>query len=310
MKRLSLKLSREALLFDSPLYILKGFLSMVTAYMLFSSHPIVGKDMISVFFGMMMTLEPLNVSGLKTGWSQVQATILGGVVTAVICYFFGVNWLTISLSVALTMYISLLLNWRMVSPVAIFTAIYMTQYIQLNAVGEVSMVLTLRLRMVALAAGILVAVFYNYVFSLFFYKKMLKKRIVYSIEGFEKVLGQTHLSIEEQLHQTNGLISDMDDIIGLLADFNRNKSEAVEGRELLKSLRALAHYWMDYLMELEDGLVESLEPVQLLDLLGAVKESVESDRKVEVNLGQPLEAYPKLHRSAEKIQIWIRGERV
>jgi hypothetical protein len=67
---------------------------------------------------------------------------------------------------------------------------------------------------------------------------------------------------------------------------------------------------MDYLMELEDGLVETLEPVQLLDLLGAVKESVESDRKVEVDLGTPLEGYPKLHRSAEKIQIWIRGERV
>ena len=175
-------LSREAMLFDSPLYIIKSFLAVMTAYLLFSKHSIIGKDMISLLFGMMLTLEPVNVSGLKSGLAQVKASWLGGVTTAIVVAVFGINWVTIPFAVAVTIYISLIGNWKEISPVAIFTAIYMTQYVQFDSAGSPSVLLTLRLRLLALTAGILIAVFYNYIFSRFFYKKMMHKRLTYVLE--------------------------------------------------------------------------------------------------------------------------------
>ncbi len=297
-------LSREALLFDSPLYLLKGFLSMMTAYFLFQDHYIIGKDMISVFFGMMMTLEPVNVSGLKSGFGQVQATILGGVVTAVIIYFFGVNWLTIPLAVTLTMYISLVLNWRIVSPVAIFTAIYMTQLIQVDTLGSPSMLLTLRLRMLALAAGIIVALFYNYVFSQFFYKKMLNKRIIFLIESFLKVLANYDQPIIEQKKMTASFISEIDGIQGLFADFKKEKGKVVKSHRLLWYVRDLSHYWMDHLMDLEENEADRVDTSSLTALLTATRDYLESKAIPDIDLDESLKSSPKLYRAAEKIMKW------
>lgn len=301
-------LSREAMLFDSPLYILKGFLSIMTAYFLFQDHYIIGKDMISVFFGMMMTLEPVNVSGLKSGFGQVQATILGGVVTAVIIYFFGVNWLTIPLAVTCTMYISLVLNWRIVSPVAIFTAIYMTQYIQTNAMGNPSVLLTLRLRMIALAAGIIVALFYNYVFSQFFYKKMLNKRIVFLIESFLKVLSHYDEPIIEQKKMTASFISEVDAMQGVFSDFKKEKGKAVKSHRLLWYVRDLSHYWMDHLMDLEANEVERIDTNVLVTLMTRVRDHLENKTETKITLDESLKSSPKLYRSAEKIIRWTRGD--
>ena len=223
-KHLRFGLSEEAMLFDSPLYIVKGFFSVFTAYALFSQHPVVGKDMISVLFGMMMTLEPVNVSGIKTGLSQIKASVLGGLVTAIIVSILGVNLFTIALSVALTMYFALLMNWRFVSPVAIFTAIYMTQYIQLDAMGDPSMWLTFRLRMVALGSGIAIALLYNYLFSLFFYKAMVKKRLMFIVDALSKLVESYETEDLLVLKQrTISLLTDIDTIQHQMADMQKEK---------------------------------------------------------------------------------------
>ena len=246
-------LSEEAMLFDSPLYIIKGFVSVFTAYALFSQHPLIGKDMISVLFGMMMTLEPVNVSGIKSGLSQIKASVLGGLVTAIIVSLLGVNLFTIALSVALTMYIALMMNWRFVSPVAIFTAIYMTQYIQLDALGDPSMWLTFRLRMVALATGIVIALFYNYVFSLFFYKSMVKKRLVYIVEALSSLVEAFETEATSVLKQrAYSLITDIDTISHQMGDMQKEKRgnpTIAQYAESVSQMRDLTHQFLDMVME-------------------------------------------------------------
>jgi len=251
-----IKLSRQAMLFDSYLYVLKGFLSILTGYLLFHNHDIMGKDMISLLFGMMLTLEPVNILGIKTGLEQIKATLLGGVVTAVLVSIFGINAITISLGVALTMYTSLKLNWRFVSPVAIFTAIYMTQYIQLDAMGEPSMWITFRLRILALGAGIAIAILYNYLFSLAFHNSMLKKRLVYILESLN---GHLATYIEEEKEgdlkglksNITGLFSDIDLVISHLLDIKKLKTEGTiydQYRCALSELRDFTHYFLDVIM--------------------------------------------------------------
>ncbi|MDX1359608.1 MAG: hypothetical protein R3232_12310 [Clostridia bacterium] len=219
--------------------------------------------MISVLLGLMLTLQPVNVTGLKSGWEQLSASIIGGGVTALIVLVGGINFITVPLAVAATLYITLRINWRSMSVIAVFTSIYMTQYIQLTAAGEASMYLTLRLRFLALGSGILIAVVINFLFSLIFYRSMLRKRTVFTIEklvssidSFVEILtGGIETEFDDLEKQIIVLFGDIDYIIGGMMDMKRKKTK--DGRTAsfilkMKELRNINHYILDLVMMSED----------------------------------------------------------
>lgn len=169
---------KEAWLFDSKLYILKTFfLSVITAYAIASFFPLLQKDMISLLFGLLLTLEPVTITGIRSGLDQIYATTLGAILTAVIITLFGINIWTVAFSITVTLFVSIKINWKVISVVALFTAIYMTQYVQLDSAGLPSAFLTFRLRITALATGVSVAILYNFIFSLFFHIEEWKKSV-------------------------------------------------------------------------------------------------------------------------------------
>lgn len=193
------KLTKEARLLDSKLYMTKAFFAIATAYTIASNNSIAKLDIISVLFGLMLTLEPVNFTGVRNGLNQLYASILGVICTAAIIYIGGVNIFTIAFSMSFTLYVCLKLNWREVSPVAIFTSIYMTQYIQKTSEGVPSILLTARLRLIALGVGVLIAILYNFIFSIFSYKKMVYKRVLFVMN-----------SIVENLRSTREVFSSLD----------------------------------------------------------------------------------------------------
>lgn len=268
-------MKREAVLFDAPLFILKTFIAIMAGYILFNNHPLIGKDMISVLFGLVLTLQPVNVSGLKSGWDQVSASLIGGVVTIIIVLIGGVNFITVPLAVALTLYITLRINWRSMSVIAVFTSIYMTQFMQLNAGGDPSMLLTFRLRLLALGSGVLIAIIINFIFSLIFYKSMVKKRTIFTIEKITesiieliKVLktksGSGYGNLEKKVV---GLFGDIDYIVGGLMDIKQKNTKGKKTEIFifkLRELRDINHYVLDMVMIAEeygpeDNLVSELE---------------------------------------------------
>lgn len=172
-------LKGEANLLDSKLYIIKAFFAVITAYAIAHNNSVLKLDMISVLFGLMLTLEPVTLTGVRNGINQIYASSLGALSTAIILYCFGINIWTVAISIAFTLYVGLKINWREVSVVAIFTSIYMTQYVQNTAAGEPSIFLTFRLRILALGLGVLIAIIYNFLFSLFSYRNMIYKRITF-----------------------------------------------------------------------------------------------------------------------------------
>lgn len=186
----------EANLLDSKIFIVKTFIAVAAGYIIGHNNPLLSKDMISILFAMMLTLEPSTITGIRNGLSQITASIIGAVSTGIIIYAFGVNTVTIALSIAFTVYICLKINWREVSPVAIFTAIYMTQYMQKDAAGKYSIFLTFELRMAALITGVAIAVAFNYIFSLISYKDMLNKRAVFLYKSFISNLKETLKALE------------------------------------------------------------------------------------------------------------------
>jgi hypothetical protein len=220
MKRLSniLGLNREAILFDSKLYIFKAILAIATGYVIGKGLPLTRLDMISVLLGVMYNLEPINILGIKGGISQLVASTLGAACTGILILLFGINVFTISISMALTLLVSIKINWRMVSPVAIFTCIYMTQYVQVDAVGNPSIWLTYRLRIAALGLGVLIAILYNYIFSFLYYRKIAYKRLQFAKTQLLNGLEYTHKQLEEKCENRDreyitifpGIFNDLD----------------------------------------------------------------------------------------------------
>ncbi len=221
-----LKLKKEAVLLDSLPFIIKTFLAILTAYYIGSQNPVASKDMISVLFGLILTLEPVNVTGMRRGWEQFFATMIGAVTTAVIITVFGVHGVTIAASVALTLYVCLKVNWREISPVALFTAIYMTQAMQLDAAGAPSVLLTMRLRIIALGFGVFTAVVFNFIFSMIQYRSLGNKRIVFlmksllnNMDRLEKSLRNGELDqISIYQYDLVSVFNDIDSVKGLFED--------------------------------------------------------------------------------------------
>ena len=280
MKNLTklLSLNKEANLFDAELYILKAFVSVLTAYAFVQKLPFVHKDLISVLFGLMMTLEPVTVTGIRSGIRQITATFLGALLTAFIVALFGIHLWTVALSVSATLYLCLKINWREVSPVAIFTSIYMTNYIQYTSNGEPSVALTFQLRILSLATGVLIAVVFNFLFSLFFYKQMERKRIAHIFmmltqqlkllktgvaEGNNDAISQVKVMLSDTFHRIDWLSSLIEDKEkGTL----HKPKKAQNYREVLSGLRNIAHLIYDMIYYLTD----QQKAVSINDLQSAV----------------------------------------
>ncbi|MCK5812032.1 MAG: hypothetical protein KAG94_03990 [Clostridiales bacterium] len=252
-------LNREARLFDSHLYILKGFLGVLIGYVLFETHSFIGRDMISLLFGMMLALEPVNTTGIKSGVTQIKASLVGGVCTALIVGIFGINFITVPIAMALTMYVSLLIDWKSILPVAMFTSIYMTQVIQYTAIGSPSMLITLQLRFLSLGAGVIIAIVLNYIFSLLFYKSMIRKRIIFLFEQTSLLIGRYIMHMRNHdvvqlkiLKREMPLIfGDIDYVFGHITDLKSEKKKrqdiAVFSNVILE-IRDLNHYHLDLVM--------------------------------------------------------------
>ncbi len=212
-----LKFNQEILLLNSYAYLAKVFLSILTAYVIADHNPLLHKDLISVLFGLALTLEQTNYTSLKNGYDQFVSSVLGGLSAAIIVYLFGINFWTVALSVTFAVFVALKVNWKNVSPVAVFTAIYMTQYVQLNSLGLPSMLLTFRLRISALTFGIFIALVYNFVFSLFFYDKFLVKRVYLILDKLSDNLSLLILTVKENKKDSlNSVKNHADEIFGIM----------------------------------------------------------------------------------------------
>jgi hypothetical protein len=204
-------LKKEAILLDSWLYILKSMLAIGTGYILGNMFSVTRLDMISVLLGVMYNLEATNISAVKGGINQLLASFLGALTTGVLVYFLGVNVFTVMLGMGLTLFIALKIDYTAVSPVAIFTSIYMTQFLQSDSMGNPSILLTIRLRIFALGLGVLVAMVFNLIFSLIYYRKITRKRLEYVKLKLDDVMGYTYryLMGEETVATTYNTIFSM-----------------------------------------------------------------------------------------------------
>ena len=257
-----LLLKNEAGLFDAKAFLIKAFIAMLSAYIIGKSCPYLNKDMISLLFGMMLTLEPVNMAGIRSGIRQISASLLGAAVTGAVVGLLGYNAITIALSVTLTLYISLLINWREVSAVAIFTSIYMTQYVQLDTLGNPSELRTLALRLSALVTGLLIAIIINFIFSIISYNKMVYKRIYYVLSSLLEIIEEMSHAIDKHnplklsdiMTKLPSLFNNIDWIKGTLLDMQKDKKlfklpyrgkNIEEAITIMNKLRDLTHLSYD-----------------------------------------------------------------
>lgn len=253
---------KRAKLLDSKYFLLKSFFALSTAYLLFKENEFLSKDMISLLFGLMLTLEPVNLAGVKNAFEQLSATVLGAIGTAMLVSALGINFFTVGLSMALTIYIALKINWRMVPVVAVFSSIYMTQYVQLDLNGNISMVETFKLRMGCLITGVVIALFFNYIFSLFTYNEFKSKRVKYILILFQDNIKKTseffydvkNSNLKKLIKEVYFIFNEINWIRLSFEQLRRERKDQNNKENLdliFEEISLAAHYHYDLLVELK-----------------------------------------------------------
>jgi hypothetical protein len=249
-------LRKEAVLLDSWLYIAKSMLAIAAGFLIGKAVPIAKLDMITALVGVMYTLEPVNLHGIKGGLSQLLTSALGAAATAAVVQAFGLNAFTVAISMGLVLYVSIKINWRMVSPTAIFTSIYMTQNIRIGPQGTPSMLYTFLIRITALGLGVLVAIIFNWLFSALYYKRLPEKRLelvkMNTIEGFEHtreiLSGEKTFSREAFTRLLTGIFSNIEmvseNMAAMLGEGKRS-DEIRHYMEILWRLKEVNHLTYD-----------------------------------------------------------------
>lgn len=256
-------LKKEAILLDSRLYILKAMCAISAGFILGNAFSITRMDMISVLLGVMYNLEAINVSGVKGGINQMLASTLGALTTGLLVYLMGYNVtvLTVAIGMGLTLFIALKIDYRMVSPVAIFTSIYMSQFIQRDIAGNPSVFLTFQLRIAALGLGVLIAITFNYLFSFLYYRQIGRRRLEFaklqSLIGLDKTLEELSSSTTDH-NANNSLLAFVFSDIEMVKSnvetmmketwlpFNRNEKKNLHViYEIIKSLKIIMHLAYD-----------------------------------------------------------------
>ena len=293
MKYLALfGLKKEAVLLDSWLYIFKAMVAISVGFILGNAFSITRLDMISVLLGVMYNLEPINVNAFKGGINQLLASSLGALTTGLLIVLFDyqISFIVVALGIGFTLYIALKIDYRMVSPVAIFTSIYMSQFLQSNAQGLPSVWLTFRLRIIALGLGVLIALVFNYLFSLLYYQKIGRKRLEYvkrtSILAFEQSYAQLKqkLSPDQMQGVMTGVFNDVDMVRSNLEAIQQErlfihpKHEREQIGIYLKAileLKLLVHLSYDnlYLQEDQMRAMTDKEDQFFKDMIDALKKS-------------------------------------
>lgn len=144
------------------------------------------------------------------------------------------------------------------------------------------MYLTFRLRLLSLGTGILIAVIMNFLFSLVFYRSMMRKRTVFTIEKLIEIIteftniaesgnSQDFESLEKKIIV---LFGDIDYIVGGLMDIKRKRTRDGEKDVFirkLKELRDINHLLLDLVMQ-----SENLRPeASVINEIKSIKENLQ-----------------------------------
>lgn len=312
-------LKREAVLLDSWLYIVKAMLAISAGYVIGNAFPLTRLDMISVLLGVMYTLEPVNAIGIRSGINQLLAASLGALVTGFLIFLMGyqVSVLTVALGMGFTMYIALKIDYRLVSPVAIFTSIYMNQFLQSDAMGSPSIFLTFRLRFVALGLGVLIAILFNTLFSFLYYRKIGAKRMEFvrlqSLSGLKRT---RELLIAEEISSDklailSGVFNDIEMVKQNLENMLREKlflkpkelAQLKKLDDMVIALKNIIHLAYDciYLKE-EHALKLEPEDIAKLDRLIGGIESLNLLKPSQIET-LPIKSSPTVESSALSIPM-------
>lgn len=299
-------LSENARLFDTKEYLFKTFIAVFIAAYIGANNDYVSKDMISLLFGMMLTLEPVNMSGIRSGLSQIEATMIGAIITGIVVSILGYGVLATAIAITITLYVCMVIDWRQLKVVAVFTSIYMTQYVQMDTLGNASELETFKLRMAALGTGVLIAFIVNFIFSLIGYRRMANKRIFYISKELYDHMSVIHKAlvakdfqvINNEMGKLPNLFNMIDMITGMLTDVKKDRErfkivyrqfDADEFIVYSTSLRGITHQIYDLCMGIQVNREEYLSEefirdyVERMTYFEVIKDSFVNHKKIPPN---------------------------
>ncbi len=187
-------------------------------------------DLLSPAFVSVLCIQPTVFTGIKRGLQEFFVSLLGATLSLILVLPYGINLITVPITVALTIYIAIKLNLDDSIPIAIFTVLYITLF------PMESVWITTKIRFLSILLGIASASFVNYLISFIRYKYLFYSRVLRVCEiTYHKFSQFLEAVYDKDTLQLNSLLPQIDQIY---KQVNNLKSEVTDIRKEIKIRKA------------------------------------------------------------------------
>ncbi len=215
-------------------------------------------DLLSPSFVAVLCIQPTVYTGIKRGSQEFFVSLLGAVLSLLLVLPYGINLITVPITVALTIYIAIKLKLDDSIPIAIFTVLYITLF------PMKSIWVTTKIRFLSILLGIGSASLVNYLISFVRYKYLFYSRILRVVEiTYSKFSAFLEAVFDKDWQQLNNLLNSIDqtykqvnDLKGEITDIQKeikirkspggiNKNTAFTMVLILTNIEIIIHHLYD-----------------------------------------------------------------
>ncbi len=230
-------------------------------------------DLLSPAFVAVLCIQPTVYTGIRRGLQEFFVSLLGAIFSLIFVLPYGINLITVPLTVAFTIYVAIKLHLDDSISIAIFTVLYITLF-----PGE-SVIKTTEIRFFSIVIGILSASFVNYLVSFVRYKYLFYTRLLRASEIIYIRFNQLVDSIyDKDVETLNSLLPEIDQIYKQLSNLKKELNDIRKEINIRKrpgGMSVTAAFYMERILSHYEVIIH-----HLYDLCRTYNEIFNSEHKI------------------------------
>jgi len=196
-----LKKNNSIILYNTKLYLLKMFLVVGTAFMIWNTRIIYEQGLIVILFSAIMMGKSVYGIRYKAFLKELICAVISGIITAGIIELFGVDIISCAVSLTIAILVNIKVNWRE----KLYGGLLVNIYIIGNSISLINSPIkpltSYMYGIIGLIIGGLIAILFNSLFSTTFFNKLVNNSFKFFIGELISIIKSMMNGLEyEQYH--------------------------------------------------------------------------------------------------------------
>ena len=196
-----LKKNNSIILYNTKLYLLKMFLVVGTAFMIWNTRLLYEHGLIVILFSAILMAKPVYGIGYIALIKEIICAVISGIITAGIIELFGADIITCAVSLTIAILVNIKVNWRE----KLYGGLLVNIYIIGNSISGINSTIepltSYMYGIIGLFIGGFIAILFNSLFSTTFFNKLVNNSFKFFIGELISIIKSMMNGLEyEQYH--------------------------------------------------------------------------------------------------------------